>query len=247
MADRVRFMCSSNVFARPMSEAKSQFLAHILVVDDDARLRALLSRFLRENGYAVTGAADAKEARELLAFFQFDLMVLDVMMPGESGIGLAASLGAAPPILMLSALTSADDRVAGLEVGVDDYLAKPFEPKELLLRIRAILRRATTPEAAKSVFFGPFVFELATGQLLLGGAPLHLTTAEAALLAQLARVAGKPVTREALARALGMEEGNERSVDVQITRLRKKIEQPERPSFIQTVRGAGYLLQGVLK
>lgn len=220
---------------------------HILVIDDDDRLRALLGRFLSEHGFAVSQAGDAAVARKLMGLFIFDLLVLDVMMPGESGISLAGSLrkqSSAPPILMLSALAEAGDRVAGLEAGVDDYVPKPFDPKELLLRIRAILRRSASDAAGgREVVFGEYVFVLENAQLMRGEQAIHLTAAEASLLKLLAESVGEAVPREKLTQVLGG--GNERSVDVQVTRLRKKIEpDAARPQHIQTVRGAGYALYG---
>jgi len=222
---------------------------HILVVDDDDRLRALITKYLRENGFAVNAAPEAKTARTLLGLFAFDLMVLDIMMPGETGLELAEALGGAmPPVLMLSARDHVDDRVAGLEVGADDYLVKPFEPRELVLRIRAVMRRAAATPArlSREVIFGEFAFDLGNAQLKRGGQAVYLTSAEAALLKALGENAGTPVAREALSRILGLESGNERTVDVQVARLRRKIE-PEgaRPQFVQTVRGEGYQLQGV--
>jgi two-component system phosphate regulon response regulator OmpR len=221
---------------------------HILVVDDDDRLRALIGKYLREHGFAVSMAPDAKTARVLLGLFAFDLMVLDIMMPGETGLQLAAALGDnAPPVLMLSAQGEVDDRVAGLEVGADDYLVKPFEPRELVLRIRAVMRRAAATPAKLSsrVGFGEFTFDVEKAQLKLHAEAVYLTSAEAALLKALAENVGAPVTREALSRMLGLESGNERGVDVQVTRLRRKIEPSAgRPQFVQTVRGEGYQLQG---
>jgi len=221
---------------------------HILVVDDDDRLRALIAKYLREHDFAVSVAPDAKTARTLLGLFAFDLMVLDIMMPGETGLELTETLGDnAPPILMLSARTEVDDRVAGLEVGADDYLVKPFEPRELVLRIRAVMRRAAAAPVKQSreVTFGEFAFDLDSAQLKRHGQAVYLTSAEAALLKALAENAGVPVARDALSRILGLDPGNERGVDVQVTRLRRKIE-PEgaRPQFVQTVRGEGYQLQG---
>lgn len=220
---------------------------HILVVDDDDRLRALITRYLHENGFAVSQAADAKAARVLLGLFAFDLMVLDVMMPGETGLELTGALppGASPPVLMLSARTEVDDRVAGLEVGADDYLTKPFEPRELVLRIRAVMRRVAAAARSRKITFGEFAFDLDSAQLERGGQAVYLTSAEMALLKALAESAGKAVSRETLAESLGLPAGNERGVDVQVTRLRRKIE-PEgaRPQYIQTVRGEGYQLQG---
>ncbi len=218
---------------------------HILVVDDDDRLRGLLTRYLREHGFTVTGAGDAGAARVLLKVFAFDLMVLDVMMPGESGLELAGSLKVKPPVLMLSARSASEDRVAGLEVGVDDYLTKPFEPRELVLRIRAILRRSVKPKSGiRKVVFGDFAFDVERAQLTLLGEKVHLTSAEELLLKALASQPGQPVSRETLAGELGLDPANARGVDVQVTRLRKKIEAGGRPHFIQTVRGEGYRLQG---
>ncbi|NBO18704.1 MAG: response regulator [Proteobacteria bacterium] len=216
--------------------------AHILVVDDDDRLRMLLKKFLCEQGFLVTGAADSAEARRKMSWFAFDVIVLDVMMPGESGVELLQSLPEEKKgnVLMLSAMGEAEDRVRGLESGAQDYLVKPFEPKELVLRIRTILRRAAPPKGMQRVTFGDFEFDMARGQLKKGADAVYLTTGETALLKRLAEHAGKPVPREELAGLLGG--GNERTVDVQITRLRKKIEEEGRPLHLQTVRGAGYVL-----
>lgn len=220
---------------------------HILVVDDDDRLRALLKRFLSEQGFMVTATCDAADARRKMAWFTFDAAILDVMMPGESGFDLLASLerGRTMPVLMLSAMGEADDRIKGLEIGADDYLVKPFEPKELVLRIRTMLRRKpAAQEKAQSVTFGQFSIDLVTGQLTRDKEAVALTTSEAAILKLLAECSGKPVSREELARRMPGG-GNERSVDVQITRLRKKIEESEgKPLYLQTVRGAGYVLYG---
>jgi two-component system phosphate regulon response regulator OmpR len=217
---------------------------HILVVDDDTRLRELLMAFLREHGFAVTVAIHAEDARRKLALFRFDLMVLDVMMPGQTGVEFARALGAsAPPILLLTAMGEAEDRIGGLEAGADDYLVKPFEPRELVLRIRAILRRTENArERRAAVNFGDYQFDLAQVRLMKSGAPLALTTGESQLLRALASKPGEPVARTELAAALGAG-ANERSVDVQMSRLRKKIE-PDggKPLYIQTVRGSGYVL-----
>lgn len=218
-------------------------MPHILVVDDDERLRDLLRQYLSDQGFFVSTARDAAAAREKLGFFAVDGMVLDVMMPGETGLQLAASLGrAAPPTLMLTAMGEASDRIAGLEAGVEDYLVKPFEPKELVLRLRNILQRGK-PAMVQAIRFGGFRFELASQKLFHGMEPVYLTSAEALCMKALAEQAGTPVSREKLAE-LGLQgKGNERSVDVQINRLRKKIEPvPGRPVYIQTVRGAGYVL-----
>jgi len=217
--------------------------SHILVVDDDDRLRRLLKKFLREQGFMVSEAASAAEARRKLAWFSFDTLVLDVMMPGETGLQLLASLDKPlPPVLMLSAMGEANDRVAGLEHGAEDYLVKPFDPKELVLRLRTLLRRASPAPGQTSVQFGEYNFTPATGQLKRGDEIIALTSSESAMLKLLAREAGKPVSREELS-ALMPGSGNERSVDVQITRLRKKLGEAEgKPLHLQTVRGAGYVL-----
>jgi two-component system phosphate regulon response regulator OmpR len=219
---------------------------HLLVVDDDRRIRSLLQTFLMENGFRITAAASAAEAREKMRSMAFDLVVLDIMMPGEDGLSLTQSLrsdGNSVPVLMLSALAEPTDRIAGLETGSDDYLAKPFEPRELLLRIRGLLRRQTTPAVPRTeVSFGPFTFHLQRGELRRNAEPVRLTSREREFLRTLAANAGNPVTRGELA-AEGSEEGA-RSVDVQINRLRQKIEDnPSDPVYLQTVRGAGYVLQ----
>jgi two-component system phosphate regulon response regulator OmpR len=218
--------------------------AHILVVDDDERLRKLLRKYLSDNGYAVTTAADANEARQQLGAIAPDLIVLDVMMPGESGIELTRSLRAkgAVPILLLTAMGATSDRIRGLESGADDYLPKPFEPRELLLRIAGILRRTPREEAAappRFVRFGAFTFEPLRGELVKDSDIVHLTSAEAQLLALLTAAPGQALSREDLAGRTG---AMARAVDVQVTRLRKKIEtDPRRPRYLQTVRGRGYV------
>ena len=220
---------------------------HLLVVDDDARLRELLRRYLSDNGFRVTAAADAAEARARLASFAFDLMVLDVMMPGENGLDLTAALRGEPaeprvPILLLTAMGEPEDRVNGLEQGADDYLSKPFEPRELVLRIRNLLqRRPATDVASRDVRFGGCRFDVVRGELYRGGDTVHLTAAEAGLLSILAQRAGQPLSREELSLSLS---GNVRNVDVQMTRLRRKIERdPRFPRYLQTVRGTGYTLK----
>jgi two-component system phosphate regulon response regulator OmpR len=216
---------------------------HILIVDDDDRLRALLKKFLGEQGFMVTAAADVAEARRKLEWFAFDLMILDVMMPGETGLSFLESLKDKKlPVLMLSAMGEADDRIKGLEFGAEDYLAKPFEPKELVLRVRSILRRGRSPDV-KMISFGDCVFNAAAGVLTRNGVAVSLTTNEMALLKALAESAGNPVSREALAARMPGS-GSERAVDVQITRLRKKIEENDKPVYLQTVRGSGYVLYG---
>ena len=220
-------------------------IPHILVVDDDRRIRQLLQSYLLENGFRVTVAASAGEAREKMRGLVFDLAVLDIMMPGETGLDLTQSLrsGGNPiPVLMLSALADPSDRIAGLETGSDDYLSKPFEPRELLLRIQGLLRRnAGGGKARGEVLFGPYVFHLQRGELRKGAELIRLTTREKDFLRTLATRAGVPVPRAELAPE-GSEEGA-RSVDVQINRLRQKIEaDPSNPVHLQTVRGAGYVL-----
>lgn len=217
---------------------------HLLVVDDDSRIRSLLSRFLSENGYRVTTAASASEARGRLEGLAFDLLVLDVMMPGESGIDLAKSLRtqSSVPILMLTARSDPQDRIAGLEVGADDYLGKPFEPRELLLRVGSILKRAlpAPQKAIEEVRFGDFLFHLERGELSRTGEPVRITERERDMLRVLAEAPGDVVPRLALA---GNGTASERAVDVQVNRLRRKIERdPTNPIHVQTVRGIGYRL-----
>ncbi len=226
--------------------------AHLLVVDDDARLRALLQRFLTDQGFRVTAVADAAAARAAIAAMTFDLMVLDVMMPGESGLSLAESLrrdGDEVPILMLTARGAPEDRIAGLEHGVDDYLAKPFDPRELALRIRTILRRAAPAVASQAlpsapVQLGPSWFDVERAELRGQDGIIRLTGGEAALLQALARRVGEVLSREEIGTALGTPEAGERAIDVQVTRLRRKVEtDPREPRFIQTVRHRGYVLR----
>jgi two-component system phosphate regulon response regulator OmpR len=219
--------------------------AHILVVDDDDRLRSLLKKFLRDQQFMVTTAADVAEARRKLAWFMFDLIILDVMMPGESGFDLLASLpeDVKGSVLMLSAMGDADDRVRGLENGAEDYIVKPFEPKELVLRIKTILRRKSSqPEKSRFITFGGYRFDFTTSQLKRGAENIYLTSNEMSILKLLAENSGKPVSREELSKLMPGA-ASERTVDVQITRLRKKIEESEgKPVYLQTVRGAGYVL-----
>lgn len=222
---------------------------HILVVDDDARLRSLLTRYLGEHGYRVSVAENAEEARQQLQSIAFDLMVLDVMMPGEDGLSLTRWLRQSRrvPVLLLTAMGETEDRIAGLEAGADDYLSKPFEPRELLLRVGNILRRSQReengiPSAADEVALGPYCFDRAKGELRRDGKTVHLSTAEAALLAALAREPGVILSREELSARLGGEV-NPRTIDVQVTRLRRKLgDDPRQPRCLQTVRGQGYVL-----
>lgn len=220
--------------------------AHILVVDDDERLRALLKQYLGEHGFLVSTANGTREADELLALFSADAMVLDIMMPGETGLAYAARLkqaGSTLPILLLTARGEPEDRVAGLESGAADYLVKPFTPRELLLRLENLLtRRPAKAAASQSVTFGEYAFDLGNGRLSKGEEVIYLTSSEIDCLKILAEAAGSAVSREAIADQLG-DVGNARSVDVQINRLRKKIEpQPGKPLYLQTVRHAGYVL-----
>jgi len=218
---------------------------HLLVVDDDERLRALLQKYLSSNGYRVSAAANAGDARALMKSMAFDLLVLDVMMPGESGFDFAASVRGSSdiPILMLTAKSEAEDRISGLERGADDYLTKPFEPRELLLRIAALLRRAAPPAttAHAEVRMGDCVYDPERGQLKKKGKPVRLTSSENALLHLFAANAGRSFSRSDLCSRLGV--ALERSIDVQVTRLRRKIEEdPKLPLYLQTVRGVGYVL-----
>lgn len=222
---------------------------HILVVDDDRRLRDLLGRFLREQGYRVTTASDAADASAKLQHLTFDGIVLDVMMPGQNGFDFARSLRetSGVPILMLTARTEVDDRIRGLELGVDDYLAKPFETRELTLRLANILKRAPAAAVAEErtgpdfVRFGPHIYWLDRGELRRGEDSVRLTEREREMLTLLSRSPGIEVPREALAG--GDAAANERTVDVQINRLRRKIERdPANPVYLQTVRGIGYRL-----
>ena len=224
--------------------------AHILVVEDDARLRERLARYLAEHGFRVTVAEHAGEARDKLRFLSPDLLVMDVMMPGETGLSLVEALrqdGNIVPILLLTARGAPEDRIAGFEAGADDYLGKPFEPMELVLRIRALLRRAPPAPAgppAGPIRLGKLEFDADRGELRDGDTILRLTGGEAALLTALARKPNEVLAREDIAAALGMDETGERAIDVQVTRLRRKIEADARePRFLHTVRGRGYVLK----
>jgi two-component system, OmpR family, phosphate regulon response regulator OmpR len=225
---------------------------HLLVVDDDQRIRDLLGRYLARDGFRVTLAGNAGEARAKLGAMEFDLIVLDVMMPGENGFDLTSALRKTSrvPILLLTAMAEPDERIRGLERGADDYLAKPFEPRELVLRIRNILQRVPAAAAASAsaaperhVRFAAFRFDRERSELFRGEEPVHLTAAEASLLASLVKSAGIAVSREALAEEAQFS-GNVRTVDVQMTRLRRKIEKDAKfPRYLQTVRGTGYVFK----
>ncbi|MFD3190278.1 response regulator [Sedimentitalea sp. HM32M-2] len=229
----------------------SELDAHLLVVDDDERIRELLKKFLVRHGFLVTAARDAAHARRILAGLDFDLIVMDVMMPGEDGVSLTRALRQThtTPILLLTARGETENRIAGLEAGADDYLAKPFEPKELLLRINAILRRMPeTPvedTVPKILHLGPIRYDIERGEMWQGDQLVRLTATESQLMRIFSACPGEPVTRSKLVEDLGRDRGQaqERAVDVQITRLRRKIEtDPKQPRYLQTVRGAGYML-----
>jgi len=231
---------------KPESAALLDDAPHLLVVDDDRRIRALLLRFLLGEGYRVTTAESAAEARAKLAGLRFDLMILDVMMPGETGFEFARSLrtSSSVPILMLTARDEAASRIEGLEIGADDYVGKPFEPRALSLRVANILRRARPPAAPpppQSVRFGEFVFQLPRGELRRGEEVIRLTDREREMMRVLAAAPGETVPRQALAGKGRATE--EREEEQQVNRLRRKIEQdPANPLLIQTVRGIGYRL-----
>ena len=219
---------------------------HILVIDDDSRIRELLARYLADNGYRVSAAGDAADARRKLDGLDFDLLIVDVMMPGETGTELVRSLREDDdrdvPIMMLTALGETEARISGFEAGADDYLPKPFDPRELLMRVNAILKRsgAGKRERGGTVTFGPFRFEIEGAELRRGDSPVRLTEREREIMQVFARAGGKTVPRETLS---NHDEGSERTVDVQMNRLRRKIEtDPGNPVWLQTVRGVGYRL-----
>ena len=224
---------------------------HLLIVDDDERIRSLLQKFLMRHDFMVTAARDAAHARRLMAGLEFDLIILDVMMPGEDGISLTRALRetVVTPILLLTAKGETEDRISGLEAGADDYLAKPFEPKELLLRINAILRRIPVPKsqdtAPKMLVLGPARYDVDKGELWQADQLIRLTATENQLMKIFAASVGQPVSRAQLAQELGRDEeqAHMRAIDVQITRLRRKIEASSKdPRYLQTVRGEGYML-----
>ena len=234
----------------------AEFDAHLLIVDDDERIRTLLKQFLVRHGFWVTMARDAAHARRILSGLEFDLIVMDVMMPGEDGVGLTAALRAdaiTTPIMLLTARGETEDRIRGLQAGADDYLAKPFEPKELLLRINAILRRVPQPLATdqgpKHLMLGIARYDVERAELWQGETQVRLTATEAHLMKIFSAKPGEAFSRGQLVDELGRNSGKdggqaqERAVDVQITRLRRKLEQdPKQPRYLQTVRGAGYML-----
>lgn len=222
----------------------SQIMPHILVVDDDTRLRRLLKKYLSENGFVVSQASGAQEAKELIKLFSFSILILDMMMPGQNGQELTRELRSdnfETPILMLTAMGDIDNRISGLEAGADDYLSKPFEPKELLLRINNILKRQVQRVVKKEIFFGDCIYDVRTKRLMKNSTPVVLTGVEQDLLSVLASSVGTPISREDIADALKTD--NLRAIDVQITRLRRKVETDiKKPICIQTVRGMGYVL-----
>ncbi len=229
----------------------SDMEAHLLIVDDDERIRTLLQKFLMRNGFLVTAARDAAHARRILAGLDFDLIVLDVMMPGEDGLALTRALRETmqTPILLLTANSETEDRIEGLEAGADDYLAKPFEPKELLLRINAILRRvpdtSAQDAAPKVLTLGTIRYDMDRGEMWQEDTLVRLTATEIQLMKIFSAQPGEALSRAKLVEELGRDRGQaqERAVDVQITRLRRKIEDnPKQPRYLQTVRGAGYML-----
>ncbi|SMY08260.1 response regulator [Flavimaricola marinus] len=225
--------------------------AHLLIVDDDERIRVLLQKFLIRNGFLVSAARDAAHARRILSGLEFDMIVLDVMMPGEDGVTFCRDLRQriSTPILLLTAKSDTNDRINGFEAGADDYLSKPFEPKELLLRINAILRRVPAAEpttvSPKVLTLGPIRYDIERGELWEGEQPVRLTSTESQLMRIFSGCPGEAVSRARLVEELGRGGGQaqERAVDVQITRLRRKLESdPKQPRYLQTVRGEGYML-----
>ena len=225
--------------------------AHLLIVDDDERIRNLLQKFLIRNGFLVSVARDAAHARRILLGLDFDLIIMDIMMPGEDGVSLTRHLRETrtTPVLLLTAKGETEDRILGLEAGADDYLGKPFEPKELLLRINAILRRAPVVEPAmtlpKVMNLGDVRYDVDRGEMWMGSGRVRLTATESQLMRIFSTNPSKPLSRARLVEELGRDGGQaqERAVDVQITRLRRKIENnPKQPRYLQTIRGAGYML-----
>lgn len=226
---------------------KTELMPHVLIVDDDRRIRDLLGRYLGEHGFVIMVASDAQDAKEILQHFECDLMVVDVMMPGQSGLEFVQSYRTKQdtPVLFLTALGETQDRIAGLEAGGDDYLAKPFEPRELLLRLQSLLKRRKKPKSAAQRFIiGSWHFDPEHGYLTGSDGQIQkLTAVEVALIKALAARPGEVVSREALAEYCGIDAG-ERTFDVQVTRLRRKIEEDTKnPRYLQTIRGKGYLLR----
>ena len=235
-------MTAKGASQKPLSDE----LPHVLVVDDDDRLRDLLGQFLGENGFLVVTASNAADARAKMKTLAFDILVLDLMMPGESGLDFAEDLrrSSKVPILMLTAMGESENRIEGFERGADDYLVKPFEPRELLLRLHSILRRLPSPgEPPANICMGDVVFSPSRGELSRSGKPIRLTDVETALLGAFAMRSGEILDRDELISLTGAGGGG-RAIDVQVTRLRRKIEQdPKLPRYLQTVRGKGYVLR----
>jgi two-component system phosphate regulon response regulator OmpR len=224
----------------------SEKLYHILVIDDDTRLRNLLAKYLDDSGFYVTTAKNTAEAREFMKEILFDILVVDVMLPGENGVEFTKQIreNSKVPILMLTAMGDLNNRISGLEAGADDYLSKPFEPKELLLRINNILKRTNNRDVKEEVLnckFGDFIFSFGDSRLKKNGEYIHITESEAKILTILCKELGVAVSRERLSNMCGNIDF--RSIDVQITRLRRKIEaNPKQPHFLQTIRNFGYVL-----
>jgi len=231
-----------------VAQEKLANLPHILIVDDDDRIRELVSRYLRENGFVVAMAESAAKARDMMALFSFDALVVDIMMPDETGLEFTKTLRRDNdiPVLLLTALGETEDRIVGLETGADDYLPKPFEPRELVLRLQAILRRkpaAMVMDELGSFYVGRWHYEAGHSELVDGDETIRLTNAEDNLMRALASRNGEVISREDLAKLCDVDSG-ERTIDVQVTRLRRKIESnPKAPRYLQTVRGKGYLLR----
>jgi len=220
-----------------------EYVPHILVVDDDTKIRSLLRLYLGENGYYISVAKDTQEAKQAMKELKFDIIILDIMMPGETGISFISNLRkiSSVPVILLTAMGEVDHRISGLEQGADDYLVKPFEPKELLVRIRRILQRSQQQKIGKVIMnFGKTEYDLSKNLLKRNNNIIKLTTSEIKLFKHLLENIGAPVSREALAKECCV---NERSVDVQVIRIRNKIEEfPKNPSYLQTIRGKGYIL-----
>lgn len=231
---------------QPTADTDFEALPHILVVDDDDRIRDLVSRYLNEHGFLALSVASAAEAKDALGHFIFDAVVLDVMMPGQTGVELTRELRTTNdiPVLLLTAMGEIDDRIGGLQSGADDYLTKPFDPRELVLRLQAILRRRPEKQTGDAALkIGDMVFDPLTNDLSAHGETTRLTDVEANLLKALGRRANEILSRETLADLCGMDAG-ERTIDVQVTRLRKKLgEDSKAPVYLQTVRGKGYILR----
>ncbi len=217
--------------------------SHLLIVDDDDRIRELLNRYLKSHGYSITSAKDAAEARKLIDMIEFDLLILDIMMPGEDGVSLTKAIRAEreTPILLLTARGEANDRIIGLSAGADDYLPKPFEPEELALRVNNILKRTKAVPIMEKLKFGASVYDSEREELKRDGSLVKLTEAEKSLMRELTARIGSTITREELARKAGV--AADRSIDVQVTRLRRKLEpDAKEPQYLQTIRGQGYRL-----